>query len=267
MVNKTASEKYIIEEEKKYLGKEIGNFFAQTNQIIAGYESIKVELTSPVGGHAYNDWVCSAFCSALETWNKSPEYPVDAMMDSPFGMKEKMLLDILKERPISVALEGAKFTFRITGVPRSLTAQICRHRKMAFGERSMRVSSCYADPVRISQSLLESDHNDKDLLIEEYENTVIHCRETFKKLVQAGFPIEQSRNIMPIGALTSINATMDLSAMINYIRGRTSGIAMDEHTYMVCLLAKELKMKQPKFFSIVAQRTRVEKVMKEYGVE
>jgi len=56
--------------------------------------------------------------------------------------------------------------------------------------------------------------------------------------------------------------------MIEYFNGRTSGITQDEHTYLVCLLAKEMKDKQPEFFSFIKTKCKgLEDTMELYGVK
>lgn len=260
MTIKQANKEYILSEERKYLGKEIGNFFAKPKTEVAGYESISVELMFPLCNEAYNDWVSSAFYNSLATWDKSPENIVTEMLRTEsIERKEQLLLNILKDRPISVALEGAVFSFRITGVPRTMTHQIVRHRKMAFGQQSFRVSSCYAEPVRIPQVLFDNStgipEKKKEELRKKYIETIKKNREVYRELIINGVPMEQARNIMPMGTLTAIGATMQLRTMIEYFRGRTSDIAQDEHTYIVCLMANELRKKQPKFFKIVEMFT------------
>jgi thymidylate synthase (FAD) len=182
--------------------------------------------------------------------------------------KEKKLFYILKKRPISVALEGVSFNFRIFNIPRSMTHQIVRHRQMAFGQQSYRVSSCYADAIRVPQSLLDKPNQTHPLtkyLLAEFIDAVKKCREVYKKLIIAGIPMEQARNIMPMGTCTKIGVTMRLRDMIDYVKGRTGDIAQDEHTYIVCLMLKELKDKQNKFFEVIKIFVPgVEKTMSEY---
>ena len=267
MTNKEANNDYIIAEEVKFLGKPIGDMFAEPKLQVSGYSNMKVELVSPTSAVAYMDWVNAAFYSSLCTWDKTPQEPVSDMLER-FVMpeKENLLFNILRDRPISVATENVAFTFKMTNVPRSITHQIVRHRNMAFGQQSYRVSSCYSDAVRIPQSLLDQHRwlpfqsadtceGDKtavaERLMDEFIETVKKCREVYRNLIDFGIPMEQARNIMPMGTCTKIAVTMKLRDLIDYVKGRTGDIAMDEHTYLVCLMLKELKEKQPDFFKVV----------------
>lgn len=254
MTNKEADEKYIIAEEIEFLGAPVGDRFIEPETEISGYNNMKVELTAPTTNQAYKDWVSAALYNSLCTWDTTPHLPVTKMDKLSLEEKANKLFYILKKRPISVALEGVSFNFRITNIPRSLTHQLVRHRAMAFGQQSYRVSSCYSDPVRAPQSLFEkAQAGDKKAegLLADYVFAVRQSRDVYKKLIEAGVPMEQARNIMPMGTCTKIGVTMRLRDLIDYVKGRTGDIAMDEHSYMVSLMLQEVKTKQPDFFNVV----------------
>lgn len=267
MTNKEANNDYIIAEEIKYLGKPIGEMFIEPEQEISGYDNMKVELMAPLSPDAYKDWVRSALYSALCTWDKTPQEPVtNEVLNKPFEEQEKLLFNILKDRPISVALEGVMFNFKITNVPRSLTHQIVRARQMAFGQQSYRVSSCYSDAVRAPQSLLDMpDGTKKDSMLRYFEEAVILNRKVYKMLIENGIPMEQARNIMPMGTCTKIGVVMRLRDLIDYVKARTGDISMDEHTYLIALILQELKAKQPEFFNVVKMFAKnVDSTMEKY---
>lgn len=267
-INKEATEKYIVDEEVEFLGAPVGHKFEEPEYQVAGYESIDVEL---LHGSNYEEWVHAAMYASLVTWDTTPQIPVSKMLELPIEEKEKFLIKMLEKRPISVALEGAIFTFKLTGVPRAMTHQIVRHRQMSFGQQSYRVSSCYSDPVRIPPSLKEKADAGFECakgLEKEYTDVVKTVRKMYRKLISQGIPMEQARSIMPMGTCTKIAVTMRLRDMIEYFKGRTGDIAQDEHTYIVCLMAKEMKYKKPEFFSFIKSKvTNIEDVMSKYEVE
>ncbi len=268
MANKEANEKYIVDEEIEFLGNPVGHNFEEPENQVAGYESIKVELLSSSN---YKDWVRASMYTSLVTWDTTPQIPVSKMLDLPFEEQEKKLLFMLTKRPISVALEGAVFSFKITGVPRAMTHQIVRHRQMSFGQQSYRVSSCYSDPVRIPVTLMERINSGDKLALDlrdQYIKSVESVRKTYKDLIEFGIPMEQARCIMPMGTCTKIGVTMRLRDMIEYFNGRTSDITQDEHTYMVCLMAKEMRDKQPEFFNFIKSKSKnLELTMVKYNVQ
>lgn len=267
MANKEAGKDYIVDEEIEFLGAPVGHNFEEPEQQIAGYETLKVELLSASN---YKEWVRAAMYASLVTWDTTPQIPVSKMLDLPFEEMEKKLIGMLGKRPISVALEGAVFTFKVTGVPRAMTHQIVRHRQMAFGQQSYRVSSCYSDPIRYPVTLKEKvDEGDKRAteLMQDFENAARTVRKVYKDMIEAGVPMEQARCIMPMGTCTKIAITMRLREMIEYFKGRTGDIAQDEHTYIVCLMAKEMRDKQPEFFSFIKTKVgNIEDTMQKYGV-
>jgi flavin-dependent thymidylate synthase len=266
MTTKEASEEYIVAEEIDFLGAPVGDRFVEPEKEISGYDNLKVELTLPISKEAYADWVSAALYNSLCTWDATPHLPIVAMDKLSLEEKEKKLFYILKKRPISVAFEGTTFNFRILNVPRSMTHQIVRHRQMAFGQQSYRVSSCYSDAVRVPQSLLDAEKTAENTkLIADFEEAVINNRKVYKELILAGIPMEQARNIMPMGTCTKIGITMRLRDMIDYVKGRTGDIAQDEHTYIVCLMLKELKEKQNKFYEVIKMFVpKVEETMAKY---
>lgn len=268
MANKEANNEYIVAEEIEFLGAPVGDNFIEPEKQVAGYESIDVELLSSTN---YVEWVRAALYASLVTWDTTPHVPVTKMQDWQFEKQEEYLLKMLSKRPISVALEGAVFTFKITGIPRAMTHQLVRHRQMSFGQQSYRVSSCYADPVRLPPTLEDKCHQENNLdainLRAKYESTVKAVREVYKELIELGVPMEQARCIMPMGTCTKIAVTMRLRDMIEYFNGRTSDIAQDEHTYIVCLMAKEMKLNQPEFFEFIKGRAKgLEETMAKYNV-
>ena len=269
MTNKEANQEYIVKEEIEFLGKPVGSNFVEPEVEISGYENMQVTLMSPTSDDAYFDWVNSALYSSLCTWDTTPHLPVTDMIENAsFSEKEKRLFYILSKRPISVALEGVMFNFKVINIPRALTHQVVRARQMAFGQQSYRVSSCYADAVRAPQSLIDKAKQG-DLvaikLLTEFTNTVKQCRKTYKDIIEFGIPMEQSRQIMPMGTCTKIGIAMRLRDLIDYVKGRTGDIAQDEHTYLVCLMLKELKEKQINFYNIVKTFVpKIEDTMKRY---
>lgn len=261
MTIKKATEEYITNEEEKYLGRKIGDKFVEPKNQIAGYESISVELVSAT---SYYDFINAAIPACFDTWDTTPHNIVEEIRSKKFIERERQVLNILKDRPISVALEFPTFFFNMKGIPRSITHQIVRHRQMAFGQQSYRVSSCYADPVRAPQDLIEQDNEN---LLNEYQEVVKTVREMYKKLIENGVPMEQARNIMPMGTCTTISVNMRLRDMIAYFKGRTSGIAQDEHTYMVYKMIEEIQSKEPLWFSFLCSNIEnLEEKMKKYVI-
>ncbi len=209
---------------------------------------MKVEMLFPLSNSYYSEWVGGATHACLATWEQYPYKDINKMT---YQEKEKQLNIILNDRPISVALEMPKFTFKITGLTRAMTHQIVRHRKMAFGQQSIRVVDPTGAPVRMLEAFEAEDKGD---LKSRYYDCVVNAKNLYKDMVSAGIPREQARNILPMGTTTSIVMTADLRTMIDYFRGRTSKITQGEHHYLVYLIAKAFREQQPKFFDFICTK-------------
>ena len=255
---KKADKKYIAKEVKDFLKGKIAD--KEIEHKICGFETMKVKLLSPLYASAYNEWVYAAYSSTFITWNEAGEGLVD---EKSYEEKEKLLLEMLGSRPISVATECVKFTFAMENVSRAVTHQLVRHRKMAFGQQSLRVSNPVQDYIRLPHYLL--DENPSIDLLTETTMLMESTKELYAKLVDYGVPREQARSVLPIGICTKINATMSLRAMIEYFRARTSAIAMAEHTYLAALMAGELCNHHPEFYFFVCNQVRgLDDIRKEY---
>lgn len=224
-------------EEIEFLGEEIEDRFVSPKSNISNYKDIKVNLVYIPN---YRDFIESAYVAGITTWNQTGHN----FIEKTFGQKEFFVRHILKTRKISAIMEIPVFVFSVENIPRSMTHQIVRHRNMAFSQQSFRVSSCYPDTVRMPNDLPSE-------ILYEYNRIVEDSRELYKKMVENGIPIEQARNIMPMGTTTKIVMTTNMKALKDYIKARTLDIAQGEHTFITEKILKELKEKSPEFYELV----------------
>ena len=245
----------IKQEELKYFGKILEE--PKINPNLEDYSGMKVQMLFPLAESYYDEWVYAATHACLATWEQFPYKDISRMSQEE---KEQQLNAILEDRPISVALEMPKFTFKITGLTRAMTHQLVRHRQMAFGQQSIRVVDPTGAPVRMPE-ILKTDKTFEDA----YFKCVINAKELYKDMVANGIPREQARNILPIGTTTSIVMTANLRVLIDYFRGRTSNITQGEHHYLVYLIASAFKKRQPRFFDFVCTKVNGLKELVESG--
>jgi len=231
----------IKNEEKRFFGFELEE--PEISSQLNDHSGMDVKWLYPIQD-TYFDWIGAAIHACLATWEQYPYATIDNMT---LEEQEKRLLNVLEERPISVALEMPKFAFKITGLSRAMTHQIVRHRTWAFGQQSIRVADTTGAPTRKPKNL--SPEIEKD-----YNEVVTATKKMYKQLVNLGIPREQARNILPIGTTTSIVCTADLRSLIEYFKSRTLDITQGEHHYMVYLIAKTFKEHQPKFFEFTCSK-------------
>ncbi len=242
---KKADMDYIKKEEKFFLDAE--KKYRRINKKTEFFTDMSVEWLYPKKD-TYLDWINASAHAGLVTWE---EHPYEMIKKYSIKEKERKVLKLLKERPISVILEMPKFAFKINNLSRAMTHQIVRHRKMAFGQQSIRVVDAGTAPTRIPLSLKKNKK-----LTEEYNSVVYQTKKMYKNLIENGVPREQARNILPIGTTTSIVVTTDLRALIEYFKSRTLNITQGEHHYLTYLIAKEMSKKQKKFFEFTCTRVK-----------
>ena len=250
---KKADLEYIDNETKEFMGLDF-HFDGGHLGGMAIKESCSVEL---IYSPEWDKWINAMVQTAFTTWDNGIEISINHI---PKEKREQIVLDYLKKRPISAVLESACFVFHIKNIPRTMTHQIVRYRGMSFNQESFRVSPAHHSDVRIPQSLSTEDQADLSILFGK-------LRETYVKLVKERHPIEQVRNILPMGTCTNITMTTNLKALQGYIKARTLDITQDEHTYIVMLIAKQLKEKAPQFYDNFIKNDKLEKFIEQYEVD
>lgn len=228
----------IKKEELEFARGQVKNRFVEPSQQVAGYESIKIEL---IYNPNYKDFINAAYYVALTTWDQTGS---DLVSSESLEEREEIVKYMLKKRQISAIMEMPVFVFRMTGVPRSMTHQIVRHRTMSFSQQSFRVSSCYPDPVRLPNNL-------SDNLKLKYIKSVENIRDLYREMINNGISMEQARNIMPMGTTTKIIMVTNFKSLKDYVKARTLNIAQDEHTYITELILKELEYKSYGFYELL----------------
>lgn len=252
MAIKKANMEYISEETEKYL-KTPFEFDFGSDGGVATREGTRVEL---IYSPNWDDWMSAMYWTAFNTWNNGHEINLNRIIEDSEDIND-ITISFLKERPISACLESAVFIFSIENIPRTMTHQIVRHRGMSFNQESFRVSPCHHADIRMPDNLTEEQ---KNLYAEQAQD----CRESYKRLIEEGVPIEQARNIMPMGTCTSLTMTTNLKHLQAYIKARTMDISQDEHTYIVALILKQLKNNANKFYEHFIKTDKTEEIMKIY---
>lgn len=251
---KKANFEYISKETEEFLG--VPFVFDENNYggLATAKQNTKVKL---IYKPRWDDWLDAMYYTAFTTWNNGHEINLDKI---PAEKRRELTLSFLKKRPISAVLESAIFVIKIDNIPRALTHQIVRHRGASFNQESYRVTPAHHADFRIPEGM-----NEKQL--QTLRMTTDISREAYVKLISSGVPIEQARNVLGMGTCTHIVCTMNLKVLIDYIKARTLEITQDEHTYLVCLIARELKTMAPKFYENFIQSQALSNIMAQYGVK
>ncbi len=135
------------------------------------------------------------------------EKPADEIIGT--GNPEKTLNSIVGMGHYSV-IEHAVFTFSVSGVSRSLTHQLVRHRVASFSQQSQRYVSLnkpdYVTPHTIA---------DDPEISEIYKKAMGDIWDVYSKLSEK-VPVEDARYILPNGCTTNITITMNARELLHF---------------------------------------------------
>lgn len=150
--------------------------------------------------------------------------------------QDKRLIDYLMRHYHTSPFEFVQFTFRIE-CPIFVARQIMRHRTFSFNEHSARYSEMkdkfylpsqfgIQDTVNKQGSRESTLTNDEVKIAQEYYKQTYDVAYTnYQKLLDEGISREQARILLPVGIVTELYTTVDLSNLLKFLRLR-----MDEHT-------------------------------------
>lgn len=140
-------------------------------------------------------------------------------------------------------LEHAVASFKISGVSRSLTHQLVRHRIASYTQKSQRYvdesTFEYVTPDKIKEN---------EAAFDIYNNFMNYCKETYKKLKEIGIPKEDARFVLPNATKTEIVITANLREFRHMISLRGSKEAQWEIRRMFIEILKILKEYAPTVF-------------------
>lgn len=131
----------------------------------------------------------------LQSFMEKPESEVDSEMD-------------YMSKTIKSALEFVDLTFLIQGVSRATAQQITRTRNASYQMQSQRVSD-----------MSEAGWDSKG---ESYDQAFCEAIANYSEKVEAGMPLEDARELLPIGIHCNLVAKYNLRSAVDLIRARES---------------------------------------------
>ena len=142
---------------------------------------------------------------------------------APDGTTNKTFIQGVIKLGHESVIEHASATFKISGVSRSLTHQLVRHRLASYTQESQRyvkkLDFDYVTPDSIS---------DKPELCEKYDDLMIKINELYKLFIDAGIKREDARYMLPNACTTSIWVTMNFRELRNFFKLRCDAHAQWE---------------------------------------
>ena len=127
-------------------------------------------------------------------------------------LKMQKLISSVIESGHGSTIEHVVFTFAISGVSRTLSHQLVRHRAgVAFDQQSQRYVKFKGAATMLPHSIAEGDPD----LRERYEEQVDGALGLYGELLAAGVPGEDARFVFPNATRTNLVMTTNLRALIH----------------------------------------------------
>ena len=166
--------------------------------------------------------------------------------------KMQRLINGVIESGHGSTIEHIVFTFGISGVSRTLSHQLVRHRAgVAFDQQSQRYVTYKKAATMEPQTIAEIDDA---ALRERYEEQVAGSMELYGELVAAGIPGEDARFVFPNATRTNLVMTTNLRALIHMSGLRLCTMAQWEIRRLFQLIRHEIFQVSPFLGSFLAPK-------------
>src|SRR4051794_31530946 len=165
--------------------------------------------------------------------------------------KMQRLISNVIESGHGSTIEHVVFTFGISGVSRTLSHQLVRHRAgVAFDQQSQRYVTFKKAATLLPQTIAEADPRVRA----EYEEQVDGAMALYGDLVGAGIPGEDARFVFPNATRTNLVMTVNLRALIHMSGLRLCTMAQWEIRRLFQLIRHEIFQVSPFLGSFLAPK-------------
>jgi thymidylate synthase (FAD) len=173
---------------------------------------------------------------------------VDGQIDPA---KQRKLIQGVIESGHGSTIEHIVFTFGISGVSRTLSHQLVRHRAgVAFDQQSQRYVTFKGASTMLPSTLAEAEPD----LRQRYEEQIEGSMELYGDLVAAGIPGEDARFVFPNATRTNLVMTTNLRALIHMAGLRLCTMAQWEIRRLFQLIRHEIFEVSPFLGSFLAPK-------------
>ena len=148
-------------------------------------------------------------------------------------------------------IEHVVFTFGISGVSRTLSHQLVRHRAgVAFDQQSQRYVKFKSAATMLPHTIAEADEDIRQRFEEQVEGSM----SLYGELVEAGIPGEDARFVFPNATRTNLVMTANLRALIHMSGLRLCTMAQWEIRRLFQLIRHEIFTVSPFLGSFLAPK-------------
>lgn len=139
-------------------------------------------------------------------------------------------------------VEHASFTFRVEGLSRAALAQLTRHRLASYSVQSQRYVPILSADLVTPESIQESE------LHMEVKRLMGDVLSLYRRLVDAGVPVEDARYVTPQAVPTNLIVTMNARELLHFFSLRSCNKAQWEIRELSDKMLKLCKSVAPKLF-------------------
>jgi thymidylate synthase (FAD) len=136
--------------------------------------------------------------------------------------------------------EFADFYFEISGVSRTLTHQLVRHRHFSFAQRSQRYVNEDGFGIVIPKTIQQDEE-----LLESFKEEIGNIKKLYQKMVDNGIPNEDARFILPNATESIIVTKMNFRSLMEFCHKRLCTRAQWEIREMTKQMVEEIKKISP----------------------
>jgi thymidylate synthase (FAD) len=165
--------------------------------------------------------------------------------------KQQDLIRRVIESGHGSTIEHIVFTFAISGVTRTLSHQLVRHRAgVAFDQQSQRYLNYKRPSYMVPGSLVDAPEEMRDRFVAEMDDSLAF----YGEMLEAGIPGEDARFVMPNATRTNLIMTANLRALIHMSGLRLCTMAQWEIRRLFQLIRHEVFSVSPFLGSFLAPK-------------
>jgi thymidylate synthase (FAD) len=204
---------------------------------------IRVKMLFPTPEIAEQYYVPLAYTAARTCYSeKLPQNIWDDVLNGKVAdEKMRKLLQSVIESGHGTVIEHISFSFAISGVSRTLTHQLVRHRMgVSFDQQSQRYVK-YKQPQYTVPTSISDDEELHGLFSEAIDGNM----RLYDELLQRDVPAEDARFLFPNGVQTNLVMTVNLRQLIHMSGLRLCTMAQWEIRKLFALIKAEMRRTSP----------------------
>lgn len=210
--------------------------------------SIQVKMLFPTPEIAREYYVPLAYTAARTCYSEKLPQAIweDVLAGKVPEERMRKLLGSVIESGHGTVIEHMNFTFAISGVSRSLSHQLVRHRHATFDQQSQRYVKYKHAQYTVPRSISEDGE-----LLEKFTGAVDESMELYADLIERGVEAEDARFLYPNAVQTNLVMTVNLRELIHMSGLRLCTMAQWEIRRLFALIKAEMRRVSPFLASFI----------------